>query len=152
MLKIHIPGQPRGKERARSRIVKQKNGNQFVSHYTPTKTKTNENNISTYAQMAMVGKKPIEDPIKITLLFMFDIPTSWPKWKKELALTEIAHTAKPDVDNLVKSVLDGFNGIVWTDDCLVVSVKAEKRYSLKPCVYAIVETIDKYPAQISGKP
>lgn len=151
-IKIHIPVSPHGKERARSRIVQPKEGKAFTSHYTPSKTKSYENDVATYAKMAMDFKRPLTGPLKVSLLFIFEAHKA-PKWKRELELAgEVSHTMKPDIDNLVKSIFDGFNGVVWHDDCQVVRKNAEKRYGLEPCAYAVVETIDKYSAQISRKP
>lgn len=36
---------------------------------------------------------------------------------------------KPDVDNLLKSTFDAMNGLLWKDDCQIVSLEASKRYS-----------------------
>jgi Holliday junction resolvase RusA-like endonuclease len=33
----------------------------------------------------------------------------------------------PDIDNLIKSILDSLNNIAWEDDKQVVSVEAERR-------------------------
>lgn len=32
----------------------------------------------------------------------------------------------PDIDNLIKSILDGLNGIAWEDDKQVIEVKAQR--------------------------
>ena len=42
------------------------------------------------------------------------------------------HTSKPDVDNLLKFVMDALNKVFWKDDSQVVSVIAQKRYDEKP--------------------
>ncbi len=150
---IQIPSKPQGKGRARSRIVGEEIGKQFVSHYTPGKTRKYEALIASYAQMAMVGKKPITSPVKLALVFVFEIPSSWPKWKQEMALNgQIAPTVKPDGDNVEKAVKDAFNGIVWHDDSYVVKCNKEKRYGLEPCVNVRVEALDVFPAQIKRKP
>lgn len=39
------------------------------------------------------------------------------------------HEAKPDIDNLLKSVLDALNGVAWKDDSSVVRITAEKFYA-----------------------
>lgn len=39
---------------------------------------------------------------------------------------------RPDIDKLLRAVLDGLTGKAWLDDSEVVSVKAEKRYIPDP--------------------
>lgn len=44
---------------------------------------------------------------------------------------------RPDLDNIIKALLDGMNGIVYTDDSQVVAINASKRYASadeEPCV------------------
>lgn len=41
------------------------------------------------------------------------------------------HGQRPDLDNLLKS-LDGLNGVVWSDDCLVYGLEAMKLWSHNP--------------------
>jgi len=73
------------------------------------------------AAKRMGPRKPIDGPVSAHLIFSFERPSSWPKrradrWK----------VARPDIDNLVKSVLDACNGIVYRDDAQVVVLVAEK--------------------------
>lgn len=153
MIRFFIPGQPQGKERARSRIVKTKSGKQFTTHYTPKKTRENEARISKYAMAAMGGAGPLEGPVRLTLRMGFEIPKSWPQWKREKALMgEIAPTVKPDSDNVEKSIKDGLNGIVWADDCQVIECEKVKFYTAMPGVLVSVrEIVDVYPAQVARK-
>lgn len=37
-------------------------------------------------------------------------------------------TTKPDIDNIIKAVLDGLNGVAFKDDKQVTSIKATKFY------------------------
>jgi Holliday junction resolvase RusA-like endonuclease len=39
-----------------------------------------------------------------------------------------------NVDNVVKAILDGLNGVAYHDDSQVVYVDAEKFYADEPCV------------------
>lgn len=71
-------------------------------------------------------KEPLINPIKIRVDFYFKTPKSWSKKKAENAFY---HSSKPDLDNLVKSVLDAFNGIVFKDDAQVVEIIARKFWS-----------------------
>jgi Holliday junction resolvase RusA-like endonuclease len=41
---------------------------------------------------------------------------------------------KPDLDNVVKAVLDALNGVVYLDDAQVVNLVATKRYATEPRV------------------
>jgi Holliday junction resolvase RusA-like endonuclease len=69
----------------------------------------------------------IEIPIPCRVVFFMPIPASWSGIKK-IAMDGEPHTAQPDLDNLVKALLDALlaqDGHVW-------SIWAEKRWSLKP--------------------
>ena len=41
-------------------------------------------------------------------------------------------TTTPDIDKLVRAALDSMTGIVYLDDCQVVSLHAEEVYALSP--------------------
>lgn len=71
-------------------------------------------------------KKPLEGEIFVKIDFFYNIPKSWSKAKREAAKW---HTSKPDIDNLVKTVLDSLNKIVFLDDGQVVSITARKQYA-----------------------
>ena len=71
-------------------------------------------------------KKPLENEICLRIDFFYEIPKSWSIKKKESTKW---HTTKPDIDNLIKSVMDGLNSIAYKDDSQVVSIQARKQYS-----------------------
>ena len=71
-------------------------------------------------------KKPLEENIYLKIDFFFEIPKSWSKTKKDNAGW---HNLKPDIDNLIKSIMDAFNGIVYKDDGQVVLIQARKQYA-----------------------
>lgn len=72
-------------------------------------------------------------PLKIALkvVFYMKTPTSYSKVRKE-RLENTPHTKRPDIDNLIKNVLDRGNGILWNDDNMVYEISAKKLYSVKP--------------------
>lgn len=144
-IRIFIPGQPRGKERARS--------TRSGRHYTPVKTAQYERLVGTLGKLAMKGRLPTDGPVELNLMLIYAIPGSWPKWKKELAIQgEIRPTVKPDRDNVEKSITDGLNQIAWLDDCQVVDGRIAKFYGNEPGVLAEVTPINAYPAQMTRKP
>ena len=54
---------------------------------------------------------------------------------------EIKPTKKPDIDNVIKAILDGLNEVAYKDDAQVVNVSASKYYSDEPRVEVIVSRI-----------
>lgn len=45
---------------------------------------------------------------------------------------------KVDVDNLVKTVMDSLNGVVWKDDDQVIELKAKKHYTTEHDGYTVI--------------
>ena len=68
----------------------------------------------------------------ITIYFSIAMPKSWSK-KKKKQMNKQPHKQKPDIDNLIKSVLDS----LAEDDSYVYSVKAVKSWSEKGNVWII---------------
>lgn len=76
------------------------------------------------------GWKPFENPLCVDLTFFVGIPSSWAKEKRIRAINgQIRPSSRPDIDNLVKSVLDSCNGLLWVDDCIITDLSARKRYT-----------------------
>lgn len=124
------PGQPQGK--GRPRIVKIAGQSRNA---TPAKTVAYEGLIAHSAQQAMAGRPMLEGPVAVELWLKCQVPGSWSKRKQAQALAgELTPTTKPDIDNVVKAVFDGCNGVLWRDDVQVVTLRVTKRYSATPCV------------------
>jgi Holliday junction resolvase RusA-like endonuclease len=72
----------------------------------------------------LTGRKPvIQAPVKLTVHFFFH--RSMPRDKEILP-----HTGKPDIDNLIKPVMDALTAIgIWKDDCLVSSGETKKYWT-----------------------
>ena len=130
---ITIPGKPVGKARPRFRGAGFK-----VITYTPPATKKYEKEVARiYKQSA--GVIYTEIPLRVRILEKFPIPESWSKKNKEKALKgEIKPNEKPDLDNIAKIILDGLNGVAYTDDKQVTSLEIEKVYSDTPCVVVYI--------------
>lgn len=121
---ITLQGTPVGKARARAFL---RHGR--ISHYLPDTSRNYEDSVRIAAFREMRGKQPFSVPVEIILRCVFAPPQSWSERKKAAAITgDIAHTSKPDIDNIAKSWLDALNRIAFADDRLVVKVTAEKRF------------------------
>lgn len=114
--------------------------------YTPKKTSNYESIVALHAKQAMKWRAHIDSACVLNLVFHMPIPKSWSQKKRAQAIGgEIRHTSKPDLDNLIKAIKDGLNGIVWVDDAQVVRVVAEKKYSETPRVECCVSDEIWYP-------
>ena len=78
-------------------------------------------------------EKPLTTPLALDLIFFMPIPKSSSGIKKrQMGNGIIAHTKKPDIDNLQKFVLDCLNKLAFEDDSQIVEIRAKKIYSNKP--------------------
>ena len=129
-----VPGQPQGK--GRPRISK---AGSHARMYTPAKTVSYEGMVALTAAQAMGSSPPLSGPANVALEVNCEIPASWSQKKQRQAISgEIRPTTKPDVDNVVKAIFDGMNGVVWRDDVQAVGLVVHKRYSVNPRVNVIV--------------
>lgn len=120
-----IPGEPRGKGRPRATRF-----GKGVRLYTDAKTASYEGLIAYAAQQALAGREPLDGPLVVTVLVRLAPPASASKKARAAMLAgEIPPTKKPDLDNIVKAVLDGCNGVAFRDDALVCWINAGKVYA-----------------------
>jgi Holliday junction resolvase RusA-like endonuclease len=132
-----VPGAPVGKGRPR---VGRVGGHARL--FTPQKTASYEGLVAHAAHAAMAGRPLLDQAVGVSLVLACPVPASWSQKKQRAALAgEIRPTSKPDVDNVVKAIFDGLNGVLWRDDVLVTDLSVAKRYSDKPCVDVMVWTI-----------
>ncbi len=138
-----VPGKVRGKGRPRSAPVMKDGkpilgfgGRPIMSVHTDEKTAAYENLIKLAAQRAMDGRPPITVPVQVLVTASIEPIPSWSDKKRQGAIDcgsykgkREAPDKKPDLDNVIKAVLDGCNGVVFNDDVRVVSLFIEKRYA-----------------------
>lgn len=96
--------------------------------YTDAKTKAAETNLLSVWLIQQGKTQPHDGAVSVVADFIFEPPTSWAKWKRDAALAgAIAHTTKPDTDNLLK-IVDGLNGFAWHDDSQIDDKHGRKSY------------------------
>lgn len=133
MISFVVPGQPQGKGRPRIGKI-----GQHARMFTPAKTVAYEGLVAHAAQQALAGRPLLEGPVSVLMVIRCQIPASWSQKKQREAgdlETSIRPTTKPDIDNVVKAIFDGCNGVLWRDDVQVVDMRVRKRYDFNPGVY-----------------
>ena len=99
--------------------------------YTPPKTVEYEKKVKE-SYISQGGMYFDEQPLEMRMTFIFPITKSWKKSKREDAMNgRLPMTSKPDIDNLIKSVMDGLLGVCYKDDSQVINVIANKEYGTK---------------------
>jgi crossover junction endodeoxyribonuclease RusA len=81
------------------------------------------------------GAKPHIEPVEIDMIFTMARPKTVNRPEPSVA---------PDLDKLVRAVLDGLTAIAYRDDGQVVRLTAAKQYGLNPGVW--VQMWAKMPA------
>ena len=123
---FEVPGDPRGK--GRPRFTK-------TGHpYTDSETRAYENKIVAYYHKQLGAFRwPDSAFISLQVTAYYPIPKSATK-AATAAMREGAMlpSRKPDIDNVMKIVLDALNGVAYKDDSRVVRVEARKIYSDMP--------------------
>mgnify|MGYP000284737306 CR=1 FL=1 len=128
VVEFTVPGQVRGKGRPIASTI-----SGHVRMRTPAKTAAYEGLIALAAQRALNGRPQFEGAVHVVLRITHEPPASWSKRKRAAALaSEILPTCKPDIDNVLKAVGDGCNGVLWRDDAQIATASVVRRYG-EPC-------------------
>ena len=108
--------------------------------YTPKRTHDYESEVAMMAKAAMGSSEPLETPVTVCVYATFPIPQSYSKKRTEACLNgSERHIKRPDLDNCVKAITDGMNGIVYKDDSQIVNLHAKKVYGTTPMVEVFVK-------------
>ena len=108
--------------------------------YTPTRTKDYESLVEQYFLLKYPRFKALEGRIKVSIIAYFSIPKTTKKSDiNEMLENNISPTKKPDIDNIVKSILDSMNKFAFKDDNQITKLEVEKKYALEDKVYVKIE-------------
>lgn len=120
---FEVPGRPQGKGRPRASAV-----HGHARMRTPAETVQYENWIRLCYQQRY-GAQRFAPPVVLEINAYFEIPKSYTKKKRELCAQGLVRpTCKPDIDNVVKAVADGLNGVAYKDDSGIVEIRCAKRW------------------------
>jgi Holliday junction resolvase RusA-like endonuclease len=126
-ISFFIEGQPRQQQRHRTF----RRGNKNIQ-YDPS---ADEKKDFLIKALEHKPEKQIDTAFVMKLVFIFDRPKSHfrtGKFANELKTGAPIHmTNTPDIDNLIKFVLDALNKKFYTDDSQCITITASKEYKTK---------------------
>lgn len=103
--------------------------------YTTAKTAAHEQEIAWLYRQAG-GKLHVSEALEMHVTVTKPLPKSIPK-----KVTIRAYTQKPDVDNILKLVMDALNGVAHHDDKQIVRSKVEKLPQMRDQTEQMIVTI-----------
>lgn len=131
---IHAVPKPKGRPRVT------RSGHAF----TPKATREYEKLIVSEWDIQHGKATPIENPIAVRVMFYMPIPKATSnKARERMAAGLEVPAKKPDIDNLLKAVLDALNGKAYHDDNQIVEISAKKLYSTEPKTVVFISELVK---------
>ena len=133
-----VPGPPKGKARARTVHT----GGRTFS-YTPERTVLYENLVKTCFCQTRAQPFNADEKLRANIIAYYPIAKSSSKKKRQQMLAGLIRpTKKPDLDNVIKSILDALNKVAYHDDTQIVSLSVEKFYSDSPRVEVSISNLE----------
>lgn len=109
--------------------------------YDPPKVSKYKKQLAQLAR-SQYKDEPLDGMIEVEISFYRQVQKSLSKKERARRLSgEHRPTVKPDLDNYIKSALDGLNGVLWTDDARIVDLHAHKYYSDRPRIEITVREL-----------
>ena len=134
VINFKIPLVPKPQMRVRHFAKQAKSGKQFSGTYKATEQQDYENMF-----MPLLAKhkpdKPLSGAIELAVIALLPIPQSKPLWwRKALFHKKVFHTCRPDIDNLLKNLLDCMEKVgYFNNDSQICSIYFRKVYNDEPC-------------------
>ena len=108
--------------------------------YTPTNSKDYELLVKQYFKIKYPRFVPLENRLAVKIIATFKVPkTTTKKDREQIEKGLISPTKKPDIDNIVKIILDALNQMAFKDDTQITKLEVEKVYGEEEKVYVAIE-------------
>ena len=138
MISFFVAGEPAPKGSTKSFYT----GGKVITTNANRRTKDWEMRIATEAQREGWGSTiqhiPTGKAVRIVARFLLQRPKSLPK--------KVVHDVKkPDLDKLIRAVLDGIAGILIEDDSQVVDIRATKQYAQLNEPHGVLIELEEMP-------
>ena len=136
MIQFAVYGAPVAQPRQRHSLITTKTGAQFIHNYTPKKDPVTQwkSDVKMEAIRAWCERFPSGTPVwsgPIWMIMDFYLPRPQSFCRKKDPEGPMYCIAKPDLDNLTKSVKDALTGVVYVDDKQVCEERIRKVYHEK---------------------
>ncbi len=97
------------------------------------------------------GRDPYLGPVRMHIDAIFEIPVSWPRKVIRAAIEgRVLHIADPDIDQIIKQIMDAIKGMIYVDDNQVARLgKCEKRYGDAQRTDIIIELLPQADDEIT---
>ena len=69
----------------------------------------------------------MEGPVMLLVTIVFELPKS--RHRKRNPVPQQLHMSKPDLDNVLKSIGDGAEGVCWANDSQICTVLMSKYWA-----------------------
>lgn len=125
-IEVFVPGTPKAQPR-----VKATRRGSFAGVYDPGTAKAWKENAKAVL-LPLVPSEPIAGEVKLALCFLMPRPKGHYNSKGEVKprCISVGHTKKPDLDNMVKAIMDAISDLcIWRDDSQVVKIECDKKYA-----------------------
>jgi Holliday junction resolvase RusA-like endonuclease len=148
---VTIPGEPHAQGRARTRIMKLKNGGQRPVIYDPKESRDWKATAQQHMrdEAARQGYQlPIiaSGPVCLEIEAYFTCPQG--DYRKTSPRPVRRHTKKPDRDNVEKAIKDAAKGVLWLDDSQVCDGTTRKFIAAQGDSPRIVVRIYALPVEV----
>lgn len=144
---IHYVGKVQPQGRPRHRVIKTKDGRVFSHTYEDAKSRDFKSVLHLLAQEQMGQQELFEGALSLELCVSKPIPKSMTKRDRKLVEEgRLLPTTKPDVDNILKAVMDAMNKVVYKDDSQIAVVSVSKQYAEKEGVDIRITNIEMFKA------
>ena len=114
---------------ASMRILRAKNGRQFIGKYSNSKAKQVQKTL----QMLLAPhrpRQPVDGALRVEITYR--LPYRKTEAKSNLANEWMPHDTRPDADNLLKLLLDSMNKVFWNDDSQISYLSIYKQRGHDP--------------------
>lgn len=119
--------------------------------FTNKKAEAGKNAIAWEFKKIWGGRDPWTGPVRLHFDAVFEIPTGWPKKTIRAAIEgRVLHIADPDIDQILKQLMDAIKGMIYIDDNQVAKLgRVGKRYGDAQRTDVIIELLPQLDDEIT---